>query len=198
MPGLRLVHVPSQSTRPGMRTSIRDLAVCALGLALIGLLAWRTGQPLLFPSLGPTLMLVVEAPTQPSSRPLNVAVGHFVGLGAGYLAIAATGLLGAPPVTEAGVSGPRVLAAALALGVTTAVLRLVGRSHPPAGATTLIVALGLLDSPAELAAMGVAFVLLTGLCAVWVRLVAERGQQDQPDARPAGDESGMPTQEVRR
>jgi len=128
---------------------------------------------LLFPSLGPTLMLVVEAPNHHSSRPLNVAVGHFVGLCAGLLAIAATGLTGAPPITEAGVNGSRVLAAALALGVTTATLHLVRRTHPPAGATTLIVSLGLLDSPSELVAMGSAFVLLTGLCAALVRLLSD-------------------------
>jgi CBS-domain-containing membrane protein len=106
--------------------------------------------------------------------------------------------VGAPPVTEVGVSGPRVLAAALALGVTTAVLALVDRPHPPAGATTLIVALGLLDSPSELAAMGIAFVLLTGLCAVWVRLGADRGHHGHSDVRRVGQEPGVSRQEVRR
>jgi CBS domain-containing membrane protein len=177
---------------------IREFAACALGLALIGLLAWRTGQPLLFPSLGPTLMLVVEAPTHPSSRPLNVAVGHFVGLGVGFFAISVTGLMGAPPVTEAGTNGARVLAAALALGLTTAILRLVGRSHPPAGATTLIVALGLLDSPSELAAMSISFLLLTALCAALVRVRSAGGQPDRAGALRAEDESRTVGHEVER
>jgi CBS domain-containing membrane protein len=186
------------ATRSRIRTPMRDLAACALGLTLIGLLAWRTGQPLLFPSLGPTLMLVVEAPTHPSSRPLNVAVGHFVGLGVGFLAIVVTGLVGAPPVTEAGVNGPRVLAAALALGLTTAILRLVGRSHPPAGATTLIVALGLLDSPSELAAMSISFLLLTALCATVVRYRNASGRPDRAGTRRAEDESRTVGHEVER
>jgi len=153
-----------------------DFVGAAASVAVIGLLAWWSKQPLLFPSVGPTLMLVLDSRSLPSARPLNILVGHYVGLLAGLVAIAATGLLGAPPVTQAGTTGPRVLAAALALALTASALRLLGTSHPPAGATTLIVALGVLDSPPELIAMCVSVLLLTGLSMV-LRL---------PRLRPAG------------
>jgi CBS domain-containing membrane protein len=147
-----------------------DLVGAGLGLAVIGVLAWWTGEPLLFPSLGPSLMLVLDSPSQPSAQTLNIVVGHFVGLFVGLFAITVTGLQGAPPVTEVGTTGARVLAAALALSLTTVILHVVDRSHAPAGATTLIVSLGLLDSPSELAAMGVSFLLLAGVCAVLKRI----------------------------
>jgi CBS domain-containing membrane protein len=147
-----------------LRTLGFDVIGSGGGLALIGALAWWTGQPLLFPSLGPTLLLVLYSPTQPSARPQNVLIGHYVGVAAGLLAIWVTGLVGAPPVTEAGTDGPRVVAAAVALALTAVVLRLLDRSHPPAGATTLIIALGLLDSASEVAAMAVSILLLTALC----------------------------------
>jgi CBS domain-containing membrane protein len=147
-----------------------DLVGAGGGLAAIGLLAWWTGQPLLFPSLGPSLMLVLDSPSQPSAQTWNILVGHFVGLFVGLFALLVTGLQGAPPVTEAGVSGARVVAVALALALTTVMLQVVDRTHAPAGATTLIVSLGLLDSPSELAAMGVSFLLLAGVCAVLKRL----------------------------
>lgn len=146
------------------------LVGAGLGLAVFGLLAWWTGQPLLFPSIGPSLMLVLDSPSQPSAQTPNILVGHFVGLFVGVFALAVTGLQGAPPVTEAGTSGARVLAAALAVSLTTAILHVLDRSHAPAGATTLIVSLGLLDSPSELAAMAVAFLLLAGVCVVLRRL----------------------------
>jgi len=146
------------------------LVGAGLGLAVIGLLAWWTGMPLLFPSVGPSLMLVLDEPSQPSAQTSNILVGHFVGLLVGLLAIVVTGLQGAPPVTDAGTTGARVLAAALALALTTVILHVVERPHAPAGATTLIVSLGLLDGPSELAAMGFSFFLLAGVCAVLRRL----------------------------
>jgi CBS-domain-containing membrane protein len=47
------------------------------------------------------------------------------------------------------------------VALTTLVLTLLKTPHPPAGATTLIVSLGILTSPAELAAMAGAIVLIT-------------------------------------
>jgi CBS domain-containing membrane protein len=49
-----------------------------------------------------------------------------------------------------GVFWPRVLAAALSLSATGAFMVLLEISHPPAGATTLIVSLGIISKPREL------------------------------------------------
>lgn len=58
----------------------------------------------------------------------------------------------------------RIVAAAGSLAVTATVLLMVRASHPPAGATTLIVSLGLLHTPAQLivAMAGVLLVTAAG------------------------------------
>ncbi|HST88082.1 MAG TPA: HPP family protein, partial [Ktedonobacterales bacterium] len=85
-----------------------------------------------------------------------------IGVVSGYLALALTGLTAAGPALTSGVTWPRVLAAALSLGLTSALMMLLHAPHPPAGATTLIVSLGLLTHPAQLALLMVAVALLTG------------------------------------
>jgi len=55
---------------------------------------------------------------------------------------------------------PRVLAAALSLSATGAFMVPLDVSHPPAGATTLIVSLGIIAKPRELATIEVAVFLL--------------------------------------
>ncbi|MER7113512.1 HPP family protein [Saccharomonospora azurea] len=62
---------------------------------------------------------------------------------------------------EEGLTGARVGAAALSVAVTALVLRLLDCPHAPAGATTLIVSLGLLTSAGELLAIAVGVVLVT-------------------------------------
>ena len=59
-----------------------------------------------------------------------------------------------------GVSGPRVVAAGLSLGLTTGLMVLLRAPHPPAGATTLIVSLGIITKPLQLVILMGAVVLL--------------------------------------
>src|ERR1700685_2365267 len=61
----------------------------------------------------------------------------------------------------AGLHFPGVLAAALSLSATGALMVLFGVSHPPAGATTLIVSPGIIAPPKDLVIIEVAFVPLT-------------------------------------
>lgn len=66
------------------------------------------------------------------------------------------------PVGAGGWADPRyLLAAVVAVAVTTLVLHLLGMQHPPAGATTLIVALGILATPVAVLDMLGAVVLIT-------------------------------------
>jgi hypothetical protein len=88
-------------------------------------------------------------------------IGHAVGLIAGYGLLLACGLIDHPSVLQEGVSGRRVMAAAGSLAVTMLVLLLLDASHPPAGATTLIVSLGLLHTPTQLFTAAGAVVLIT-------------------------------------
>ena len=133
-----------------------------LSIALMAAAALVTGQPFIFPSLGPTAFLLFYTPHQASASPRNTILGHLVGALAGYAALVIFGLTEAGPAVSAGVSAPRVLAAALSLGLTAGVMVWLRVPHPPAGATTLIVSLGILTRPDQLAVLMLAVLLLVG------------------------------------
>lgn len=133
------------------------------GLISIGLMAAAallTRQPFVFPSLGPTAFLLFYTPTAPASSPRNTLAGHFIGATAGYVSLAIFGLLHSGPALAVGVSGARIGAAALSLGLTAGVMVWFKVPHPPAGATTLIVSLGILATPLKLAVLMLAVLLL--------------------------------------
>jgi CBS-domain-containing membrane protein len=140
------------------------LYVCINGFVTIGLLALLalvTGSPFVFPSLGPTAYLFFFSPLAEASSPRNTILGHAIGLICGYAAFALTAAYMPPFATHGGIHGPRVLAAAVSLSATGALMALFKVSHPPAGATTLIVSLGIISQPRELVIIEIAVVLLT-------------------------------------
>ena len=141
-----------------------------VSIALMAAVALITHAPFIFPSLGPTAFLLFYTPTAPTSSPRNTIAGHFIGALAGWLSLVIFGLTAAPPALAAGVTWPRVGAAALSLGATSFFMVLLRVPHPPAGATTLIVSLGLLRQPWELGVLMIAVVLLTGQAFVINRL----------------------------
>jgi CBS-domain-containing membrane protein len=170
---LPLVH------QHGPALGIASAVVCAVVVAVAGLDGHATDLPFLFPSVGPTLMVLSETPDKPSARPRNVLVGHAVGIAAGWLALAVTGLLDHPPSLQEGITLPRIVAAAVALGLTALALQVLRAPHPPAGATTLIVALGLLHTGRQLITMMTAVVLCTALTLA-VREVFHRSMRSDP------------------
>ena len=132
-----------------------------LSIAIMSVAALATNQPFVFPSLGPTAFLFFYSPLVPAASPRNTLIGHFIGAAAGFGCLLAFGLQDAEPSTTAGVTGERVLAAALSLGLTSGLMVLVHAPHPPAGATTLIISLGVLREFDQLVVLMVAVVLLT-------------------------------------
>ena len=112
--------------------------------------------------LGPTAFLLFYTPTLPAASPRNTVFGHAIGIGAGYLALVIFGLTEAAPALATEVTWARVGAAAVSLGLTSGFMVWFKVPHPPAGATTLIVSLGILKTPAELAVLMVAVVLMVG------------------------------------
>ena len=79
---------------------------------------------------------------------------------AGTLSLAVFGLFDHPSILAEGVTLART-GAALSVALTGAVLLLLRSSHPPTGATTLIVSLGLLQTPLEMTMLMVGVVILT-------------------------------------
>lgn len=130
-------------------------------IALLALLGELTHSPFVFPSLGPTAYLFFFSPLAEASSPRNAILGHAVGLICGYSAFWLTGMHTFSQASFAGIFWPRVFSAALALSFTGAIMVWLSVSHPPAGATTLIVALGILSKPQYLVVIEVAVILLT-------------------------------------
>ena len=130
-------------------------------IALLALVAMATHTPFVFPSLGPPAFLFFFTPTLPTASPRHAIYGHAIGIACGYGALLATGLQHAPPAMVVGVDVSRVLAAALSLAATGALMILLNAAHPPAGATTLIISLGIVTRPQHLAVIEVAVAILT-------------------------------------
>lgn len=131
-----------------------------LTIAILAAVAMVSGVPFVFPSLGPTAFLFFFTPLAPTASPRNTLYGHAIGILCGYGSLWLAGLEHAPPSTITGVDGPRILAAALSLASTGAFMILAKAAHPPAGATTLIISLGIVTRPFHLFIIELAVALL--------------------------------------
>lgn len=140
-----------------LRDALRTAAFGAGTMLALGLLAAGTGAPLLFPSLGPTAFGIVHQPAALSSCPRNAVQGHALGVIAGWVGLFVGGLVPTSPAVQ------RSVAAAVALALTSASMLGLDRVHPPATATTLIVALGLMPTPWSGAVIPAAVALLCAL-----------------------------------
>jgi CBS-domain-containing membrane protein len=130
-------------------------------LLVVGGLALAVGEPLLFPSLGPTVFMQVQMPQQ-QARIWNTVIGHAVGVAVAVLALAATGATHTPPPITTGIlSWQRELASALAVGLTIAGQVPLRAVHPPAAATTLLITLGAINPEWRAIAIISAGVILT-------------------------------------
>jgi CBS domain-containing membrane protein len=128
-----------------------------LTIALSGVLAWLLEEPLVFPSLGATAFLFFETPLAEVASIRNTIIGHAVGVLVAFGWLNVFGLVGDPSAIATGFTAERVACVALSLGFTGGILRLLRAAHPPAGATTVIVSIGLLTQWDEL------LVLLAGV-----------------------------------
>jgi len=153
-----LVSRHSQTSVMGLFALVNGV----LSIALMSMAAVVTGQAFIFPSLGPTAFLLFYTPTLPAACPRNTIFGHAIGVAAGYLALVIFGLTEAAPALATEVTWPRVGAAAVSLGLTSGFMVWFKVPHPPAGATTLIVSLGILKTPAQLTVLMIAVVLMVG------------------------------------
>jgi len=121
-----------------------------ISMGIMGLAAWYTEQPLVFPSLGPSAFTFFFRPSSPSSSPRNAILAH----GSGFL-------IGYCGYHFIGQGFGTYLGAIISLGLVAVVMILGRISHPPAASTTLIVSLGLMITIPELIAILVAVLLLT-------------------------------------
>jgi hypothetical protein len=133
-----------------------------LTMALSGGIAWALKEPLLFPSLGATAFLMFETPMAEVSSPRNAVIGHYIAGAVAYFWLYVFDLINQPSAIQAGFTGDRAAAVALSVAFTGLILRLLRAAHPPAGATTVIVSVGLLHNSHQMIilALGVLLVVI--------------------------------------
>jgi len=161
-------------------TSVR----AGLLLAILGVVAWGTGEPFVFPSLGPTAFVLVFEGQSERTRARRVVGGHLVGAAAGAVAwtLVAGDAAMVPPPAAWSVAGLRLAGSAVVALVLTSGGMLATRTvHPPACATTLIVSLGLLSTPRQIAVVALGVVVLAGAGAA-LRRLARVGESNTSDA----------------
>jgi len=148
-------------------------SVTAVMLLIVGAFGVIVGKPWLGPSIGPSAVLIAMTPAHPTARGWNTLIGHIGGLLAGFAAVLLVGAVNEPAVLTTGIlTWPRVAAAVIAVALTVVIGIMTRASHPPAAATTLLVALGsvaTLDQSASVLA-GVALIAILGELLRRVRL----------------------------
>jgi hypothetical protein len=144
----------------------------AIAVGVLAVTAVLVHQPLVFPSLGPTALLIFTHPRQEASSPRNAITAHALAIVVGYGSLLAFGLAHAPSAVTTGVTWSRAGAAALSLGLLAGILVAIRLPHPPAAATVLIVSLGIIHTVRDLALMLAAVVALLVVAYVLEHLVS--------------------------
>ncbi|KOX91655.1 hypothetical protein AMS69_17485 [Haloarcula rubripromontorii] len=121
---------------------------------VLGMLAWASGQPFIFPSLGPSAFILAFQRDGDRTGLVSVVASHLIGSVAGLAAysLLAGGVSLVADPTAFSAAGLRLVASAtLSIVVTSWGMIATDTVHAPACATTLIVSLGLLSTPLQVA-----------------------------------------------
>ncbi|GCF13926.1 hypothetical protein Harman_18610 [Haloarcula mannanilytica] len=121
---------------------------------VLGVLAWASGQPFIFPSLGPSAFILAFQRDRDRTVLGSVVVSHLIGGVAGLVAytLLASGVSLVADPAAFSMDGLRLVASAtLSIIATSWGMIATDTVHAPACATTLIVSLGLLSTPLQVA-----------------------------------------------
>lgn len=132
-----------------MRRRVGTSLYAGLLFTVLGVIAWGSGQPFIFPSLGPTAFVLAFDRQSERTQGHRVIGSHLIGGVAGLLAwtvmAAGVSITATPPPFS--FEGFRLAASAtLSIVLTSWAMIATDTIHPPACATTLIVSLGLLST----------------------------------------------------
>ncbi|MFC7174330.1 HPP family protein [Haloplanus litoreus] len=134
--------------------------------AVLGAIAWLSGQPFVFPSLGPSAFLLAFERRGNRTRLGRVVASHAIGGVAGLLAYTLLGagvILTATPSPGSAAGLHLVASGVCSIVLTSWGMIATGTNHAPACATTLIVSLGLLSTPGQVGLIVVSVVVLVGV-----------------------------------
>jgi CBS-domain-containing membrane protein len=113
----------------------------AILVLVAGALALATSQPWLFAALGPSIVVIVTLPGQPTSRFHSVVIGHLSALLCAWLIVVLVGASGSS-LGDGNITVARVWASAMAVAMTALLQPTLRANHPPSAATALLVTLG--------------------------------------------------------
>jgi hypothetical protein len=179
-----LVHV---------QVAVRYLLLVGVVVGVVGVVGQWLAWPLITSTVGPTAYMFAAHPESETSRFRNALIGHTVAVGAGLGSLAIFGLLHHASVSTTGApTWSQAAAAAMAAGVTVAVLEIFGSHHAPAAATALLIATGLAKPGAPLIGLvlGLAVVITIGPLLGRVPFARRASTADQTGGRFASGESG--------
>ncbi len=174
------------------RKAVSVVAAVNGGLAIlaIGFFSWISDLPLTFPALGPTAFILFATPTTDSAAPRSVIFGHFSGMASGWAVWhLISAVVGGPVSLEVGGLAP-VVSASLALALTCVLLIRLSCPHPPACASSLIIALGLVTDWVGVLLMAIAVVWITAQSVVMHRFAGVPVPTWSPTIRTDPDACG--------
>ena len=152
-----------------MRRRVGTSLYAGLLFTVLGAIAWGTGQPFVFPSLGPTAFVLAFDRSNEPTRAARIIASHAIGVAAGLAAwsliAAGVSFTATPPAFSP--AGFRLAASAtVSVVATTWGMIATDTVHAPACATILIVSLGLLSTPTQAAVIVAGVVVLVGVHAL--------------------------------
>lgn len=152
-----------------MRRRVGTSLYAGLLFTVLGTIAWVSGQPFIFPSLGPSAFILAFDRQSERTGRYRIVGSHLIGGVAGFLAwtliAAGSSLTATPPALS--VEGFRLAASAtVSIMLTSWAMITTDTIHAPACATTLIVSLGLLSTPTQVAIIAASVFILVEFHAV--------------------------------
>ena len=170
-------------SRHGLETGL----TAGLLVAALGGIAWATGEPFVFPSLGPTAFALAFRRRGARPRSTRIIGGHAIGAVVGFAAYAlvAPDLTLGPSLPAASTDTLRlVTSGGVSVAATSWGMVELDAVPPPACATTLIVSLGLLSTPLSVATIVAGVVVLVGAHRAADAMLSERYGDARTDASP--------------
>nr|WP_159764157.1 HPP family protein [Halovenus carboxidivorans] len=147
---------------------------------VLGAIAWLSGQPFIFPSLGPSAFILSFDRRSERTQTYRVVGSHLIGGVAGFLAwtLVAGGVSITATPPSLSLAGLRLATSAtVSIMATSWAMIATDTIHAPACATTLIVSLGLLSTPRQVAIIVLSVTILVefhaGVLYVFERIVGE-------------------------
>jgi len=161
--------------------SLRTAINGGLAILTLSLFAWLTNLPLIFPALGPSTFILFSSPLSRAGAPRSVVLGHFICLAIGYAVWTLMSYLVGEPISPQTNNWALFCSPAVALALAGLLLIRASCPHPPACASSLVVALGAVTAWQDLLLMAAAIawlafqaVLINRLCGVPVPLWSPR------------------------